>query len=171
MLRAWHLAGTEVLGGPALPWQAVASGAFVRGSGMAGHFGVHPRPGSLPFVSASHPMRHKVRKSLRPQPSTAPPRVAPSHSLMSAPAAVVWRDQQGSGAWGCLPWARGWFLGVTLIWAWSGPSVADATVQKGSGRPGQVGALRHREMEETRRRVQSALMVLVVSPGQLFAWL
>lgn len=91
--------------------------------------------------------------------------------LRSAPAAMMWRNQQGSWCQdlvGLLAWGQRLHSGLDVgpgchLWA---PGWREATAELGS--PGRrEGRLAHgdpREMEKAERRVETAVMIFMVAP-------
>lgn len=67
---------------------------------------------------------------------------------------------------GCLPWARGWFLGLMLVQAINGRHQGGERLRQ-AWADGRTEA--QREMEEAKSRAESVLMVLMESPGRPFA--
>lgn len=91
--------------------------------------------------------------------------------LLSAPAAMMWRNQQGSWCQdlvGLLAWGQRLHSGLDVRAGcpWWAPGWREAMAELGS--PGRwEGRLAHgdpREMEKAKRRVETAVMVLMVAP-------
>lgn len=115
-----------------------------------------------------------LRERIWPQPSASPPRVAVSCSRQSlqlrcgrTSLGASTRDPAGLLSLGQGPDSG---LDAGPGCGWRAPRWRETTAElRCPLGPGQVGALRHRDVEKAKRRVKSALRVLMVSPSWPFA--